>query len=105
MATYAQNTDSSNSVSLLTVPIIPPYQKIPEKSRNSIGLQKKSYFTTGDVSKVLKVSPDTIRYRFRKGYYTEVTKVGGKRRFSENEIVELIEKTKELIKKGVFRAG
>ena len=62
----------------------------------------KEYCTTADLCKVLNIKPDTFRYRIRTGKYPEAKKVGGKRRFTEMEIQEILETTKVLIRKGIF---
>jgi len=56
----------------------------------------KEYYTTGDICAVLNMKSDTFRARIRAGVYPEVTKVGGRRRFSETETREIINITLKL---------
>jgi hypothetical protein len=97
--------DPSNLPLFLKIPVHPPYLKEPEIPTNDFGLQIKSYYTTRDVCKVLELRADTLRYRFRSGIYPEPEKVGGKRRFSESDIIELSNVTKMLVKKGVIKSN
>ena len=88
---------------ILDIPVDPPYLKIAEKPVNNLGLPVKQYYTTGDICKVLAVKPDTFRARLRVAKYPEPIKVGGKRRFSEEEVRNIIQTTvklKELRKEG-----
>ena len=86
----SKSRDSLNHPISLKVPVNPPYLKPPEAPINDLGLPKKEYYTTGDLSKVLNIKPDTLRYRFRKGYYPEPKRVGGKRQFTEAELKDII---------------
>ncbi|MCD6294622.1 MAG: MerR family transcriptional regulator [Deltaproteobacteria bacterium] len=55
---------------------------------------------TPDVCKVLDLQPDTLRYRLRKGTYPEPKqKAGDKRRFTVEEIKEIIQITGEFPRK------
>ena len=56
----------------------------------------KEYYTTKDICKVLSIKADTFRARLRAGTYPESMKHGGKRRFTEKEIAEIIKISKEL---------
>jgi hypothetical protein len=64
-------TDPRNSIESLRIPVHPPYFKPLKIQRNSLGLPIKTYYTLGDLCKVLKANPDTVRYRFRQGIYPE----------------------------------
>jgi predicted site-specific integrase-resolvase len=52
-------------------------------------LFKKPY-TTADVCQVLGIHPDTFRYRLRHGRYPEPVKVGGMRKFTEEQIRDIL---------------
>ena len=60
---------------------------------------------TCDVCKVLKIKPDTFRQRIYREFYPEFPRVGGKRKYTLNNIKELIEITDGLIEKGILSAG
>lgn len=86
----SKNRDPHNFLTYLNIPVIPPYLKPPEAPINDLGLPVKEYCTTQDLCKVLNIKPDTLRYRFRKGYYPEPKRVGGKRQFTEAELKDII---------------
>jgi len=77
-----QNTDSLNRLTPLKFPVNPAYLKPPEPATNDLGLPVKDYYITADLCKVLRLLPDTFRYRIRTGKYPESRKIGGKRRFT-----------------------
>ena len=79
---------------ILRVKVVPPYLRALETPVNDLGLPEKDYYTTADVCKLLGISPDTFRYRMKQGYYPDVERVGGKRRFNEEEIREIIQRDK-----------
>ena len=81
------------------------YMAAPQIPLNDLGLPAKDYYTTADLCKVLNIKPDTLRHRLRNGRYPESLKVGGKRRFTEIEIQDILETTKVLIRKGIFASG
>jgi len=85
-----QNTDPHIPPNYLKIPVNPPYLNLPKPAINDLGLPEKEYYTTGDLSKVLSIKPDTLRYRLRKGYYPEPERVGGKRQFTEAELKDII---------------
>jgi hypothetical protein len=89
----------------LKFPVNPPYLKTLKPVLNGLGLPIKEYYTTGDVCKVLKIKPDTFRHRLKKGYYHEPMKMGNKRKFTEMEIREILNKSKALIRKGILASG
>ena len=60
---------------------------------------------TCDVCKVLNIKPDTFRQRIYRGYYPEFGKIGVKRIFTLEQIMELLRLTEELIKKKTLFAG
>jgi len=91
-----QNTDPYIPPNYLKIPVDPPYLKPTEKPLNELGLQKRDYYTTQDLCKVLNLHPDTFRYRLRVGHYPEPERVGGKRRFSEQDIREIVQITKTI---------
>lgn len=101
----SQFTGPFNRLISLKIPVNPPFLKPPEPVLNALGLPIRDYYTTQDVCKLLKIKPDTFRNRLERRYYPEPKKVGGKRRFSEMEIREMLKITKELRKKGIFKAG
>jgi hypothetical protein len=100
-----QNTDPHIYPNYLKIPVDPPYLKSHEPAINDLGLPIKNYYTTADLCKVLNIKPDTFRYRIRAGFYPEARKIAGKRIFTEKQIKELIELTKDLINKGILSAG
>jgi len=66
---------------------------------NELGLPIKEFYTTRDVCEVLDLHPDTFRYRLRKGIYPEPKNMAGdKRRFTLDEIKEIIKITEEFPK-------
>ncbi len=99
----SQYTDSPNKLKFLDIPVDPPYLKIAEKPINNLGLPVKQYYTTGDICKVLAVKPDTFRARLRVAKYPEPIRVAGKRRFSEEEVRNIIQTTAKL--KGQRKEG
>jgi hypothetical protein len=101
--TVSKNTDAFQQLDFLRVPVSPPYLRLPEKPRNDLSLVKKNYFTTRDLCKVLKTKPDTLRYRFRAGYYPDKKWLNGKRVFSEIDIIQIVKVTNDLIEKGVIK--
>jgi hypothetical protein len=82
----SKSRDSLNYLISLKIPVNPPYFKRPKTPLNDLGLPIKQYYTTRDICKVLNIYPDTFHYRLKVGYYPEPRKVGGKRRFSEQDI-------------------
>jgi len=58
---------------------------------NNFVLPDKLYYTTQNICKVLNIYPDTFRYKLKAAYYLEPGKVGGKRRFSEQDIRKIIQ--------------
>lgn len=96
MAADTQNTDPLNLIRSLKIPVNPPYLKPPKSVLNDLNLPIKNYYTTQDLCKVLNIKPNTFRYRIRTGNYPEPKKVGGKRRFTEMEIQEILETTESL---------
>ncbi|MFH1673719.1 MAG: helix-turn-helix domain-containing protein [Pseudomonadota bacterium] len=89
----------------LRILVDPPYLKTPKPVINPLGLPVKPYYTTQDLCKVLNIVPDTLRYRFKAGYYPEPGKVGNKRRFAEKDIRDIIKITEKLIQKRLLLAG
>jgi len=84
---------------LLRITINPPYLKPPEAPLIDLGLPIKPNYTTQDICSILKIHPDTFRYRLRRGHDPESEKVGGKRRFTIDQIKEILKTTEEMIKK------
>lgn len=84
-----------------------PYLSKPASKlkRNKLGLIENDYYMTCDVCKVLKISPDTFRARIYRGFYPEPDKIGDKRIFTYDQIIDLVDITKKLIKEGRIRAG
>jgi excisionase family DNA binding protein len=70
----------------LLIPVSPPFLKIPVAPLNDLGLPEKEYYTTGDICKLLRVKPDTLRARIRAGRFADGSKVGGKRRFTKKQL-------------------
>jgi len=60
---------------------------------------------TCDVCKVLRIKPDTFRWRIYKGHYREHQKIDGKRVFKLDQIKEIIKITDKLIRQGILSAG
>lgn len=100
-----QNTDPHIHLNYLKIPVNPPYLKPPETALNDLGLPKKDYYTTQDLCKFLSIRPDTFRQRIYRGHYPEFPKINGKRKYTLENIKELIELTKDLINKGLLSAG
>jgi thymidylate synthase ThyX len=46
-----------------------PFQADPPEEKNELGLSKRDIYRTGDVAKLLGISPDAFRWRFRNGWY------------------------------------
>jgi len=86
----SKSGDPLNALIFLKIPVNPPYLTKPKPATNDLGLLKKNYYTTKDLCKVLKLKPDTFRYRLRKGYSPEPARMGGKRRFTDKEIRKII---------------
>jgi len=86
--------DSSNHLPFLNIPVNPPYLKTYKPPINDIGLPEKDYYTTADICKILNLLPDTFRYRLRTGKYPEPAKVGGKRRFTIDQVREIVKNAK-----------
>lgn len=81
----------------LKVTLPEPYLKLPEAGLNELGLPDKEFYTTGDLCGLLNLHPDTFRYRLRKGIYPEPEKrAGDKRRFSYEEVLEMVRITKKM---------
>jgi len=80
-----------------------PYPiQIPRSDLNDLGLPEKEHYTTRDVCGLLDLHQDTFRYRLRVGIYPEAKKrAGDKRRFTKEEIREILETTRTLSHKGV----
>lgn len=74
----------------MKIPVNPSYLKPPKTALNDLGLPVKDYYITSDLCKVLRLLPDTFRYRIRTGKYPEALKVGGKRRFTIEQVREII---------------
>ena len=90
-----QFTDSFNRLISLQIPVNPPYLGPPKTALNEFNIPKRNYYTTQDVCKVLGIKPDTFRYRLRKKYYPEPIKVNEKRRFTVQNIREIVKIEKE----------
>jgi hypothetical protein len=97
-AAVSQFAERGTRSNYLTIPIIPPYLKKQNQIVNDLGLPIKDYYMTRDLCKVLKIKPDNLRSRFRRGHYPEPTRVNGKRVFTLQEINTIIEKTERLFK-------
>jgi len=80
----------------LILTINPPYSKIIQPLKNDLGLPVKELYTTSDVCQVLGMHPDTFRYRLRNGWYPEPGRVGDKRRFTEEQIRDILKITNEI---------
>lgn len=81
----------------LKVTLPEPYLKHPEAELNDLGLPDKEFYTTGNLCGLLNLHPDTFRYRLRKGIYPEPEKrAGDKRRFSYEEVLEMVKITKKM---------
>ena len=89
----SKSRDPHNGLIFLKIPVNPPYLKMPKPAINDLGLPKKDYYTTKDVCKVLGIKQDTFKYRIKVGYYPETIRVGGKRRFTTEQITDLIDLT------------
>ena len=87
------------------ISVSPPFIRKKHIPLNEYGLPIKKYYTTGDICKVLTLDPDTFRARIRAGFYTEPLRLGDKRRFSKNELINIINVSNHLIIKGVFKSG
>lgn len=82
----------------ITLKVDPPYHAEPKL--NELGLPIKEFYTTRDVCQVLDLHPDTLRYRLRKKIYPEPQNMAGdKRRFTMDEIKELIRITEQFPQK------
>jgi hypothetical protein len=104
MDVVTQNTDPHIHMNSLKIPVNPPYSKLQKPRINHLALPIRLYYTSQDLCKVLGIKPDTFRYRLRQRYYPDaVLRVGGRRRFMESEIRELIKITEEFLKKGLFK--
>ena len=100
--TDSQFADPHIDLNYLKISVNPPYLKPLKTPKNDLGLPKKDYYMTGDVCKVLGVSPDTFRARIYRGFYPDPVRVGEKRRFTLDQIREIIRITNNLIRKGTF---
>jgi hypothetical protein len=80
----------------LRLKIDPPYPfQIPTQELNELGLPDKKLYTTGDICQILELHPDTFRYRLRSGIYPEAKhRAGDKRRFTYDEVAEIVRITK-----------
>ena len=93
--------DSSNHLPFLRIPVNPPYLKSYKPPINDLGLPEREYYTTADICKVLNLLPDTFRYRLRAGRYPEPkTKAGNKRRFTIDEVREIVRIESQSLKEG-----
>jgi hypothetical protein len=70
--------------------ISPPYLKAPTQPLNELSLPIRDYYTMKDLSKILGVRPDALRYRFRSGYYPEAKRINGKRSFSLQNLKAIV---------------
>jgi hypothetical protein len=94
---YFQFTDETRTQ--IRVHIYPPYP-LKQPALNELGLLQKEFYTTKDLCEILDLHPDTLRYRLRKGIYPEPKKrAGDKRRFTLDEIKELIKITEQFPQK------
>jgi hypothetical protein len=100
-----QITDSHNRLKSLQISVNPPYLKRTVTSKNNLGLPIQEYYTTSDLCKILKISPDTFRQRLYRGYYPEPARQGNKRRFTLDQIKHIIQQTRKLINEGKLKAG
>ncbi len=74
-----------------------PYSKPVSTTINEYGIPKKSWYSTSDVCSILKLHPDTFRYRVRQGHYKDhYARKGDKRIYTINDITYLVNRTKEL---------
>ena len=96
-----QKTDPHSGLNYLRIPVNPPYVNPQKPEINDLGQPKKPYYTA-DVCSLLKIHPDTFRYRLRQGHYPEPIKIGGKRRFHIDQIKNILKITAELLKKGTL---
>lgn len=76
--------DDLPMISISYMPFDPPptYLKPPETPVNNLNLPIKNYYTTQDLCKVLNIKP---------GKYPEAKKVGGKRRFTIEQVREILQ--------------
>jgi hypothetical protein len=73
----------------LLLVITPPFSKIIQSQKNDLGLPVKELYTTADICQTLGIHPDTFRYRIRNGWYLETGRIGRKRRFTIEQIMEI----------------
>jgi hypothetical protein len=80
----------------LRLKIDPPYPfQIPTQELNELGLLEQELYTTGDIGQILGLHPYTFRYRLRSGIYPEAKqRAGDKRRFTYDEVAEIMRITK-----------
>jgi hypothetical protein len=75
-----------------------PYKKELPLKLNRLGIPDKNRYRTGDLSQLLGVSADTIRWRFRTGIYPKAVPDGNGRIFSLSDIQQILQLTSTLNK-------
>lgn len=94
-----------NSPILLKVKLPKPFFVRPTPPINELDLPVKEFYKTSDVSKALKISPETFRKRILADHYPDkFRRKGAIRIFSSEEIKQLIELTEELKKRGIIHS-
>ena len=73
----------------ITLPIDPPFFRVPPKKLNLLGLEEKPYYRTADACAVLRVNPDVLRWRLSTGKYPDVPQDGKGRRFTLDQLISL----------------
>jgi hypothetical protein len=85
---------------LINIPSRYTYIHLSEDIRKSKSMTSdclsRQLHTTSDVCQVLGMHPDTFRYRLRNGWYPETGRVEDKRRFTEEQIRDILKITNEI---------
>jgi hypothetical protein len=90
----SQFTDPNHKLIQLNINLKKSFQKEPDIKFNKFGIPVKGYYKTEDLCQILKIHPDTFRYRLRKRIYPDIPKINGKRRFTLVDIENFIELVK-----------
>lgn len=89
--------EERNGRRYIRLKVDPPFLKPMNPELNDLGLPDKEFYTTGDLFRLLDLHPDTFRYRLRSGIYPEAkNRSGDKRRFTYEEVVEIMRITKAM---------
>ena len=78
-------------MSVIEVPVNPPYKKELPKALNEFGIPEKPFYRTEDVAKILRITSSALQWRFRRRWYPETRKdAAGRRIFAIEDVAKIV---------------